>query len=105
MQVRFGKADAEWHRFALDHEGETRTACGKPITSYRASREPKYEEPLCRDGCFTPYELKLAVKRAAEQKAAAQERATDSSESQLSKDIAESRARRRRESTKGEDEP
>lgn len=46
------------------------TACEKPLAdNYYATREPSYEGPLCTDGCFTPYELRLAAELAAEHRA------------------------------------
>ncbi len=67
VQVRFGSSSAEWHRLMYDHSlaEERLTACEKVIPdTYRASREPNYEEPLCRDGCFSPGELRIAKKLA-----------------------------------------
>ncbi len=67
VQIRFGASDADWHRLMLDHPlAEVRqTACELEVPdTYRASREPNYEEPLCRRGCFSPGELRFAKKLA-----------------------------------------
>lgn len=42
-----------WHRKAI---GGATTACGHVLGGY-AVREESYEGQLCRDGCFTAYEL------------------------------------------------
>jgi hypothetical protein len=66
VQIRFGN-HAAWHRLMLDHalKDERMTACEKAIPdTYRATREPNYEEPLCRDGCFSPGEIRVAEKLA-----------------------------------------
>lgn len=78
--MRFGR-DNRWHRTALDGMRHSNlrealvatvmTACERPLAdNYYATREPSYEGPLCTDGCFTPYELRLAAELAAEQRAA-----------------------------------
>lgn len=81
--MRFGRSDAEWHRIELEHPLRKdmtgiQTACGKDLGSkYFATREPKYEEPLCRDGCFTPHEIKLAKQIAATEHERDQQRRDD----------------------------
>lgn len=44
---------------ALSH-----TSCGKPIHSeFSDVRREELCEPLCQEGCFTEFELKLAAER------------------------------------------
>lgn len=46
----------------------SRTACDLPIHSQFAStRREELCNPLCRRGCFTPYELELADQRQADE--------------------------------------
>ena len=61
MHVKPGPRDA-WHKMLIDR---TRTACGKPLGAY-ATRDESYTGDLCRDGCFSPFELKLAEELQAE---------------------------------------
>ena len=47
-----------WHRKAV---GGLFTACGKPIAfAYALGRHERYEDQLCPEGCFTPFELAIA---------------------------------------------
>ena len=62
MQVH---VDGAYHRRipTLSH-----TACEKPIHSQFAdTRREELCHPLCREGCFTPFELRIADERAAKE--------------------------------------
>ncbi len=91
VQVIFGLA-REWHRFVIirAHDAfdlkhhhassvEVKTACGLSIgSSYYSTRDPSYAGALCRRGCFTAYELKLAdEQRAADERARPRPLVTD----------------------------
>ncbi|MBA2718947.1 MAG: hypothetical protein H0U52_06870 [Chloroflexi bacterium] len=70
MHVKISATGDVWHRLTIDRARsgravfdpftQARTACGESITGYYATREETYAGDLCRDGCFTAYEFKLA---------------------------------------------
>ena len=59
LQTHHG-SDGAWHRKAI---GGLVTACGLPIVRGSAMRLEAYNEPLCRRGCFTQFELEKAFQK------------------------------------------
>lgn len=59
VQVRTDSS--AWHRHALDG---AHTACGQDLRALRfrggSLRHESYRDELCRDGCFSPFELQLS---------------------------------------------
>lgn len=69
MHVKLGpRPEDAYHRFLLGSRNpydattlELRTGCGRQITGAYSTRDPVYRGNLCKDGCFSPYELKLCA--------------------------------------------
>lgn len=59
LDVHVHGDDGYWHRKAVG--GEVQACNGVKIHHGAARRYERYEKPLCPNGCFTPYELALAV--------------------------------------------
>lgn len=55
VQVKLTRTGV-WHRKLI---GGGSTACGRPLGGY-AVRDESYEGDLCRDGCFSAYEVAIA---------------------------------------------
>lgn len=111
-----------WHRMTVDrarphrsswHEasvGFARTACGKPIDGYYGTRDESYDGVLCPEGCFTEYEIKLAVElresAAVAARSAAAEAEREDQQRQQRHDSERERARARlRANTEPEEDP
>lgn len=86
MQVKL-TIKGEWHRPLA---GRGRTACGKALGGY-ATRDDSLLGSLCLDGCFAPYEFKLAAEE--RDRVAAEQRAREIADD-LEDEIAGARERR-----------